>query len=227
MILQFLRLGLEVDLSGGKASVLEAHSPLVYTRICQSLISGEEERAAEPYCLWDDRGRKSNPKKSLLILSSLPKLPYDNRTLLTKLAAHAAKELELSSHTLEAINSEGIELLMKVEESLGGMAGEYEFTIDWTVETFLKAFGLSLACLRGEPFVDTCMRFFGMCSDIGLEMTLVMMGGKSFFESQELQQLYDTAVFLGIPLLLVERYHDASVFDNETKTIIDQDFVVN
>lgn len=227
MILQFLRLGLEIELSGENASVLEVHSPTVYTRVCQSLISGDGERAVEPYCLWGNAEQKSNPKKSLLMLDSLPRLPYDNRTLLTKLASHAVKELELSPATLEAINSEGTGLLMKVEESLGRMTGEYEFTMDWSVEAFLKAFGFSLACLQGEPFIDTCIRFFGMCADTDLEMALVMIGGKRFFEPQELQQLYDTAVFLGIPLLLVERYHDSVVLDHERKTVIDQDFVVS
>lgn len=226
MILQFLRLGAGIELSKDSVSVMEIQSPGLYARVCQSLLSGEGEQAVEPYCLWDDDGGKANPKKSLLVLNSLPDLPYDSRPLLTKLFGHVARELETSPDVLEEVSANGNRIIAAIEDSLGGLAGEYAFTIDWSIEAFLKAFGFTLAHAEGESFVDSCIKFLGMCIDIGLDMSVVMIGGKSFFELCELQQLYDSSVFLGVSLLFVERYHDENTFNHEQKTIVDQDFLV-
>lgn len=227
MNLQLMRLDADMAFSGDHVCVLEIEQRSLYARICQSLLSEMGPDACEPYRLWDEAGKELSPKKRMLIVNSLPQLPYDNRTFLTKLYARVERVAEQSYATSDELKSKSQSLLGLIEGLSAGLSGEYGFTIDWNLGVLLKAFGFGPMCSEDESLIDNCMRFLAMYQDIGLTDTpIVLMGAKSFFDPNEVDQLYDAAVFHGVQLLLLESRHDPTFYKQESKTYIDEDLVV-
>lgn len=225
MKVQLLRYDVEVSLSPEHVSTLEVLNRTVFARVVSSLLSEEGEKAAEPYQLWNDLGRRASPRKALLLVNNLPSLPSDNRTLLNKLYGIVGSELDASGMSEEA-DALGQHLRALLADATNGMWGQYEFGLDWNQAAFMKAFSLMPACEEGESLLENCIAFLGFCVDIKLDMPIVLVNAKSFFAREELDRLFEQAVFLGVELLLLESWHDDDAHQKEAKTVLDQDFLV-
>lgn len=226
MRFKLLRFDSVVDVVPGVPSVLEVEDHALFARVTGSLISGLGEEAEEPYLLWDEaKGKAINPKKGMLVLHSLPELPYDDKKLLGKLYSHMQGLLEKDGEAQDAIAvlTEGLGARL---EGIGcRLRGTYDFEVEWSVEHYLKAFAFEPVYDGCETFLERCISFFGLCSDIELAKTLVMVNAKSFFTPDEMRELYEQVFFLNIPLLLIEPSIDEHVYERERKRCIDLHFL--
>jgi CRISPR type II-A-associated protein Csn2 len=224
MRLQLLRFGIEVEFTSERVQTIEILDRTLFARVVASLLSEEGENAVEAYELWSDAGKRLTPKKRLLVLNDLPRIPYDNKTLLGKLYTVIASGLEVEGE-LEKLDSTGRELLLSVADSTNSLWGRYDFGIDWNAATLLKAFSFAPDCSSANSLLENCIAFFGFCIDIKLEMPLVLVNAKSFFAPEELDALIEQAVFYGVKVMLLESWHDSISHLNEEKTILDQQFI--
>lgn len=223
--MQLLRYGANVEFAKASVSTLEILDRSVFARFISALLSERGEDAIEPYELWNDSGKRMPPRKALLVVDGLPTLPYDNRTLLSKLYGFVCSQLE-NDGVSDAVDELAEKLTELVLDSTNGMWGQYDFGIDWSQTTFMKAFSLMPACSEDNSLLENCIAFLGFCVDIKLNMPLVLVNAKSFFTSEELDQLMEQAVFLGVQVLLVESWHDEVTHLHEEKTVLDQQFIV-
>jgi len=224
MRLQLLRFGTEVTFTKERVQTLEIFDRSLFARVVASLISEEGENAVEPYELWSETGKRLAPKKRLLLLNNLPRIPFDNKTLLSKLYGVITSGLETEGR-LEMVDSAGRDLLLSVAGLTNGLWGRYDFGIDWSAATLLKAFSFAPDCSSANSLLENCIAFFGFCIDVKLEMPLVLVNAKSFFAPEELDALIEQAVFCGVEVLLLESWHDSDSHLNEEKTVLDQQFI--
>lgn len=112
-----------------------------------------------------------------------------------------------------------------LEESFSGLWGNYSLSIDWDVETYLKAFNLSPIVTRDDTLLDNCIRLFGLCADAGVNTPIAIVNAKSFFSPEELDELMEQAVFSGTQLILLETWADKVFYKQERKIVIDQHFI--
>lgn len=227
MRLQLLRFGGSLELGGDKVSAVEVGHRKLYTRVVQSLLSEQGKEAIEPYQLWDDTGKALSSKKSLIVINSLPEMPYGNKTLLGKLYAKMARSVEEDCDFEQYIASRGLEILAMLEEHGLRFWGTYSFNQTWNLEQFLKSFSFQPVYDENGSLLENCINYLGFCADIDQKTPVVLIGGKSFFDSGELEELYSQAVFLGVPLLLLDSQHDSIQYGQERKMVIDQDFLVS
>ena len=226
MKLQLLRFQCDVDLAPGCVRTLQIEDHHVFARVVESLASEKGLEAVEPYALWDEAGKKVNPKKALLLLNSLPAVPYDDKALLAKLYAYMRMQLENAPDANEGVSQLAYGILDALEAKALELWGTYSFGEDWSVEAFLKAFAFTPAINGDAMLLDRAIALFGLCADIGFQSPMVMVNAKSFFDAKELETLFQQAVFFGVRLLLLESHKDEMHYDIEQKVIIDQDFLV-
>lgn len=214
-------------MSSDKVSVLEVEDRHLFARVVQSLLSERGQEANEPYQLWGDDGKAVNPKKAFLVLNALPIVPYDNKTLLSKLYARVARMVEENYELERRLQEMGQEIASVVEDVGIALWGNYCFDAAWNLEQHLKAFGFHPDCGDEESLLENCIRFLGLCADIDHTIPIATINAKMFFDRNELEELYSQALFLDIPLLLLETWHDVTHYDYERKMVIDQDFLVS
>lgn len=65
-----------INIACEKISVLEIDNKVLFTRVCQSLVSQQGEFAIEPYLLWDDAGTAMKAKDAFLMLPDPLNLPW-------------------------------------------------------------------------------------------------------------------------------------------------------
>lgn len=227
MILKLLRFDGELTIGPEKVTTLEIENRHVFSRVVASLLSEKGEEAIEPYAIWDDKGKKKTAKGAFLALSSLPDLPLNDRTLLSKLYTQLAlninDNIELSDKIADTTSElEGYFLGENLE-----LWGQYDFGTRWDVGQILKAFSFRPAVDDDQLLLDRLISFFGLCADINHGKPLLMVNAKSFFEPDELSEVASQAFFYGIQLLMLESWADDATHEWEQKTCIDQWFFEN
>lgn len=219
-----LRLGVDIEVLGEGVSTLEIEDRVLFARVVRSFLSEEGEYADEPYVIFGDSDKRVNPKKALHVVNTLPEVPLNDRTMLARLVKLVAERTELDSSLHEQIQSLSSALMEATEDVIGGMRGDYCLAVKWSYEAYLKSFGLSPITYQDYSLLDNCIRLLGFCADIGDSAPVVLVNAKSFFSENELEELFDQAVFSGTRLLLLESWIDDRAFERETKTTIDQHF---
>lgn len=222
MKLRLLRLAVDVELSTETVATLEINNRVLFTRFVRSLLSDAGEYAEEPYLLFGDDGKRISPRKALRIVNGLPDVPLNDRTMLTRLFRYIAEQSELNSDIYDQIRILSAALVEATEEIASGMRGDYSLGLEWSYETYLKSFGFAPISGRDYTLLDNCIRLFGLCADISDPTPVVLVNAKSFFDENELVELFQQAVFSGTRLLLLESWADSSGYALEQKTVIDQ-----
>lgn len=225
MKLQFLRFENEVVLSDDSVATLQVEDRLLFSRMVQSLVSGLGEQACEPYCMWDDSGKKVPPRKAFFVVDALPQVPLSDRSMLGKLYAKLEGDIDDGTLFPAELDETFLRLRQMLESSSVELWGRYEFGVDWSPALFLKAFGFQPVQEDGDTLLDNCIRFFELCVDIGFDKPVILVNAKSFFGEKDLSELFSQAIFHGIPLMLIESWSDGSMYENERKMVIDQDFL--
>ena len=225
MRLRLIRLDCDIPIDAVKVTTLEVEDRKVFTRIVRSLASGAGEYSEEPYLIIGEDGKTIAPKKALMLMTGLPSVPLTDRTLLTKLYKKVREQAEMDSTKYELVKELSGRLQTTLEESFSGLWGDYSLSIDWDVETYLKAFNLSPIVTRDDTLLDNCIRLFGLCADAGVNTPIAIVNAKSFFSPEELDELMEQAVFSGTQLILLETWADKDFYKQERKIVIDQHFI--
>lgn len=227
MKLKFMRFDSVIDFDDGTVHTLEVHERPLFARMVESLKSNLGEKAAEPFVLLEGE-RSVAPKGRLLMLSNFPELPLHDKTieksLYERIASEIAEGVEPTGGILD-LGELAKGLNHQIEKTSLSMWGTYSFEMDWDLARYLKAFGYGLTIDEDTSLLDRCIRFFGLCVDIGFKKPLVGFNIKSFFSEIELDQLFEQAIFHGIPLLLLETWWDGNCYKGEKKMVIEQGFL--
>ena len=85
--------GLEnpIELMPGRCSTVEVENQTLFTRIAQSMLSGEGRYAAEPYSIWDGED-ELRPKDTLLMVDNPLSLPWDDRAYMGSIVKRIERE---------------------------------------------------------------------------------------------------------------------------------------
>lgn len=223
MIIKFARIDSAIDIDAEKVTVLEVGDRKLFARVVASLLSELGDQAVEPYHLFIGE-RAVSPKGKLLFLNDLPNLPIKERAfekLLYERVAHDLFEAPGMEQDAERIEALGGLLEEELTRREFGLWGRYGFDVHWELMTYLKAFGFGVRCDDTDSFLERCIKFFGLCVDIGYNKPLVAVNLKSFLEEIDLRELYEQAFFHGISLVLLESWRDATVYSNERKICLE------
>ena len=226
MRLRFLRLGIDVELTGNAVRTLEIEDRVLFARVVGSLLSEAGEYADEPYALFGNDDKRVAPKKAMHVVNTLPEVPLNDRALIAGLLRFVVSQSELDSRVYEQVRAMAVALEEVTDDIVSGMRGDYSLALEWNYETYLKSFGLSPVSGEGHSLLDNCIHLLGLCADIGDKAPIVLVNPKSFFSKNELEELLDQAVFCGVELLLLESWKDDRSFSRENKTTIDQHLCV-
>lgn len=227
MKLQFTKLEEIICFSADQVVTLQIEDRQLFSRVISSLISEEGEEAIEPYRFWENDEKKISPKRAVLVINTLPALPLMDRVLLGKLYEHISSALEQDIERTETSTEISRQLIMDCENLNTMLWGTYSFNTSWSLATFLKAFCFGPSVDQSESILDNFISFFGLCADINFNKPLVLVNMKSFFNKNELEALFEQAIFYGIELLLLESWNDETQYRYERKLVVDQGFVEN
>lgn len=227
MRIKFSRFEPIIELCQDAVEVVEVNERTLFSRIVLSLQSELGERALEPYHCFDGN-RTVSPKGKFLLLDNLPLLPIGDRNLEKALHQKVAEEVDniLIEEGGSDIEELGHRLHGAIEMVDLNLWGKYDFKVNWDLATFLKSFGYGVHYDEAESLLERCIRFFGLCVDIGFEKPLIAVNLKSFLSQNELSELYEQAFFHGIQLCLLESWHDDKLLKHERKTALSSCFSI-
>lgn len=216
-----------INMSDGAVTVIEVHNKTLFSRIYQSLLSGQAENAVEPYSVWDDFGKEVSSVATFKFIADPLNLPWSDKDLGGK--THDC--LEVLFFEDESLRREVEELHRSLQARIMTlelqMQSSYSFALEWEMKKFLKAFCFSVDVDIEEPLLDNMIRFFELLVDVEYKKTLFFVNLKSFFSENELAILYEQAVFFEKRIVLLESAIDEKKYKYEKKYLIDQDLILN
>ena len=205
-------------------SVLEVHNRTLFARICQSLASLTGSQACEPYYVWDDAGSAIQPKNAYLYVGDPFSLPWQERDLAGALQQHFESCLIEDYMLRDEIESLGRAISSRIALLGLQMSADYSFGAEWDLRRYLKAFDFDV-CRGDVSLLENLIEFFKFASDMRFSRMLVFVNLKSFLSGNQLDLLYEQAVFSRVRLLLLENVKDERLFPQEKKKVVDQCFI--
>lgn len=214
-----------IEISSQAVSTLEIHNRVLFSRICESLLTEEGEDAVEPFSLWDDNGDELKARNHFLFIGNPIQLPWDDRSLQTAILnrmegllyenVECRREAEETFHTL---NTKFSSLALQ-------LYSDYSFGVDWDPKRYLKAFGFGVDIASNETLLDKIIMFLMTVKDASLGKVIVFVNLKLFLSIEELKRLFEHIFFLRLSVLLVENAPSVDALGFERKYTIDQDFI--
>lgn len=225
MKLSFAGFDHAIELPNRGVTVLQIENIALYTRICQSLLSGKGEQSLESYSVWDDDGSELNPSRWVIPVENVFDLPWKHKRFLGSL--HDKLDLLLLED--EDLRGELQDLSSRIESAVFTLSSQLNsdcsFGVEWNMRDHLKTFSFGVDLLDATSLFDNLMSFIDLAADIVVDEVILFINLKTFLTKNELVQLYERAFFLGIRILLLEN-RDAEIYsDYEKKIVVDQHFI--
>jgi len=205
-------------------SVLEVHNKALFARMCEALISGLGVDAIEPYSLWVDDLEVGAVSRFLVVGSPL-QLPWDDKGLVSGLAARFEQEVLVDEESRHALEESRALLQSRLSQVALGLESDYAFSVDWELKRYLRTFGFGVDIADGEPLIDKLIKFLRLVKDAAPKKALLFVNLKLFLTKSELDMFFEQVFFLRLHVLLIENVRDDSYEAHERKYVIDQDLI--
>ncbi len=219
--------GMEKSITVGKEAVasLVIENKVLFTRICQSLVSNLGQQAVEPYAVWDDEDRLVKQRDLFTIVVDPFNLPWDKRAfagkLLEKLEGFLLEDDE-ARYALESLNE-------SVRSCVAGvslrMQSDYAFGSEWDAKRYLKAFGYGVDYSIDDPLFDSVIKFLAYAADMSYAGILVFVNLSAFLLDRQLREVMEQGIFLDLRLLFIDNARTSFFSGIELKYVIDQDLL--
>lgn len=225
MIVTFANLDHPIEVGDRAPVVLNIQNQRLFSRVCQSLISGEEEEAIEPYTIWSDAGERLKTNHEMIIVANPFELPWNHRCLqgrlyerINRLAIENGDMILQLQHLSEKQRAVITSLTYQLE-------GDYCFGLEWDISNFLKTFRFGVSSSDNISILDNLIAFIDLAADMDVDETLVFINLKTFLTKNDLVPLFERAFFHQIKMLLLENQQSPLYPDIEREYVVDQHFL--
>lgn len=224
MRLVFSGLESPVEVTPGRCSTIEVENQTLFTRIAQSLLSGEGRYATEPFSIWEGED-ELRPKEILLVIDNPLSLPWDDRVYMGSIVKRIEREYLEDEDLRRAVEELQGSIATKLM-SLGlGMNTDLGFSLEWDFKRYLKFMGFGVCYQGSKSFLDNLLNFLSLALDSGDKRVIAFVNLKTFLSKNDFEAFLEQVSFLKTKVLLIENKQDANQYEYEQKRAIDLDFI--
>lgn len=227
MKISFSGFGSPVLITRSKTTTLEIQNRVLFSRVCEALISEAGEDAVEPYTFWNDDDVELKSKGQILPICDSFHLPWDDRVIINSLLARIENLLCEDEDCRSAAERDYRRLNYRFTTLALQLGSEYTFDIDWDPKRYLKSFGFRVDMGSCEMLLDKLILFLTMLEDISFERTIMFINLKIFLSNSEVERFFEHVFFSNLKVLMLESVPDSARYINEMKYTVDQDFLEN
>lgn len=224
MRLVFSGLESPVEVTPGRCSTIEVENQTLFTRIAQSLLSGEGRYATEPFSIWEG-GDELRPKDTLLVIDNPLSLPWDDRVFMGSIVKRIEREYLEDEDLRRAVEELQRSIATRLM-SLGlGMNTDLGFSLEWDLKRYLKFMGFGVSYQGSKSFLDNLLNFLSLALDSGDKRVIAFVNLKTFLSKNDFETFLEQLSFLKTKVLLLENKQDVNQYEYEQKRAIDLDFI--
>lgn len=224
MRLVFEGLEASLELMPGRALTLQVENEALFARVVRSLACSEGKFALEPYTVWEE-GVELRPASSLMLVSDVLRLPWDDRALMGEVVKRIEREFLEDEEVRREIEAMDSALSSKLLEMGFGMNSDYRFGLEWELKRYLKFRGFGVRPLELEPILDNVLNFLSLALDAGCRKAIAFVNLKTFLTKNELESFFEYIFHSGLTVLLLENKRDTAVCNHERKVVVDLHFL--
>lgn len=218
--------GLEtpIEIAPGYATTLQVENQTLFTRIARSLECADGRFALEPFTIWE-KEKELRPASSLLLVSDVLHLPWDDRALMGEVVKRLECEFLEDEDMRRAVEAMDSSLSTKLLELGFAMNSDYGFGLEWDLKRYLKFRGFGIDSTDAAPLLDNVINFLSLALDAGCGKVIAFVNLKTFLTINELKALFDFIFYSNLNVLLLESKRDEMVYDYERKITVDLHFL--
>ena len=213
-----------VEVTPGRCSTIEVENQTLFTRIAQSLLSGEGRYAAESFSIWEGED-ELRPKDTLLVIGNPLSLPWDDRVYMGSIVKRIEREYLQDEDLRRAVEELQGSIATRLM-SLGlGMNTDLGFSLEWDLKRYLKFMGFGVSYQGSKSFLDNLLTFLSLALDSADKRVIAFVNLKTFLSKNDFEAFLEQVSFLKTKVLLIENKQDANQYEYEQKRAIDLDFI--
>ena len=218
--------GLEtpIEIAPGYATTLQVENQTLFTRIARSLECADGRFALEPFTIWE-KEKELRPASSLLLVSDVLHLPWDDRALMGEVVKRLECEFLEDEDMRRAVEAMDSSLSTKLLELGFAMNSDYGFGLEWDLKRYLKFRGFGIDSTDAAPLLDNVINFLSWALDAGCRKVIAFVNLKTFLTINDLKALFDFIFYSNLNVLLLESKRDEMVYDYERKITVDLHFL--
>ncbi|WP_418829412.1 type II-A CRISPR-associated protein Csn2 [Paratractidigestivibacter sp.] len=224
MRLVFSGLESPVEVMPGRCSTIEVENQTLFTRIAQSLLSGEGRYATEPFSIWEGED-ELRPKDTLLVIDNPLSLPWDDRVFMGSIVKRIEREYLEDEDLRRAVEELQRSIATRMMSLELGMNADLGFSLEWDLKRYLKFMGFGVSYQGSKSFLDNLLNFLSLALDSGDKRVIAFVNLKTFLSKNDFETFLEQLSFLKTKVLLLENKQDVNQYEYEQKRAIDLDFI--
>lgn len=224
MRLVFSGLESPVEVMPGRCSTIEVENQTLFTRIAQSLLSGEGRYATEPFSIWEGED-ELRPKDTLLVIDNPLSLPWDDRVYMGSIVKRIEREYLEDEDLRRAVEELQRSIATRLMSLELGMNADLGFSLEWDLKRYLKFMGFGVSYQGSKSFLDNLLNFISLALDSGDKRVIAFVNLKTFLSKNDFETFLEQLSFLKTKVLLLENKQDVNQYEYEQKRLIDLDFI--
>lgn len=204
-------------------SVLEIENKKLFYSFLRSLMSDDCEKANENIVLLDS-DKELKMSKALIIITDIVNLDLNSK----KIISMAMEKLEMICSNDEEISNKlqelNYELALEVNKLINELSADFSISYEWKLSKYLKAFDFSPEKLERDDLCEGILRYLQIVSELFKNQVVCFVNAKSYFDEEQMQEIYKYALYNKIKLFLLESSCENHKQKYEKKLLIDKEF---
>lgn len=203
--------------------ILAIDNQRLYRELIESFVQTLRGETAPIIMQLYEAGECLVLEKELLLITDVFSFDFKQRTLVTKIYKQLEKRYHVSKEA-DIIDQKIVELRSLIVDQLQGSL--IELTVDdaTSLANIYKMFNLRID-IEETTMLQRLLAVIDVIAELALVRVLVLNNIRSYFNENELIELYKYALYQKVNLLLIEPHHQAKAIRYEKTLHIDEDYV--
>lgn len=223
MIMKINNFENDISISEEYIRVIEIEDKSLFANIIQSIYSLCNKEESNEYILLTEEDRNLDFSKDVFFIVDILNIDFNERKILSKLYNNIKLSIIQNSELKEKLESNFIEMFNQLDTSLIELPFEFTYKTELKIEDLLKFYGIRLYSSE-KTFIEKILYLIDLISLLNLCEVVIFCNIKSFFNDQQIQEIYKHVLHNKLKVLMIEGNLNEEILNYEKKLRIDSEF---
>ena len=195
----------------------------LFSNVISSIMKAQQDKS-EPFYLFDSDEKELSPAKDIKVILSPFDFDFNSKDIQNKIFSIC--ELNINSdtekqHIMEQYYSTFIKSFVECADLY---ENNFDIELEFDIKKILKFLGVKINYDNSCSLFEKTLQIIEIIAQLKLSRLIVFVNLKLYFNNEEVEQIYKTAIYNQINLLTIEQGKPNEILKYEKSIYIDKDY---
>ena len=195
----------------------------LFSNVIYSIIKAQQDKS-EPFYLFDSNEKELSPTKDIKVILSPFDFDFNSKDIQSKMFSICESNINSDTENQHIMEQCYNVFIKSFVECADIYENNFDIELNFDIKKILKFLGVKINYDSSCSLFEKTLQIIEILAQLKLSRLIVFINLKLYFNNEEIEQIYKTAIYNQINLLTIEQGKPNKILKYEKSIYIDKDY---